>query len=74
MFSQSEQRYVSSNALGFFSLTLAARGSASKFVNSAASVGCIFEGLYVADFFVVVARLVCFHLFYHFLVHQYQYF
>lgn len=45
MFSQSEQRNMSSNVLGFFSLTLAARGSASQFVNSAASVGCISEGL-----------------------------
>lgn len=44
MFSQSEQRNMSSNALHFFSLTLAARGSASQF-NSAASVGYIFEGL-----------------------------
>lgn len=45
MFSQSEQRNMSSNVLGFFSLTLAARGFASQFVNSAASVGCISEGL-----------------------------
>lgn len=45
MFSQSGQRNVSSNALGFFSLALAAKGSASRFVNSAESVGRISEGL-----------------------------
>lgn len=45
MFSQSGQRNVSSNALVFFSLAVAAKGSASQFVNSAESVGCIFEGL-----------------------------
>lgn len=48
MFSQPGQRNVSSNALScwvfiyiFFSLALAAKGSASQFVNSAESVGCI---------------------------------
>lgn len=45
MFSQSGQRNLSSNALVFFILALAAKGSASQFPNSAASVGCISEGL-----------------------------